>query len=102
MDNDGDLDLHLCRYLEYPLNSGPADRNVLLRNEGDLSFTNVSESSGVDVHLRLSFQSIWWDHNGDGWQDIYVINDKTGPTPFFTTKEMAPSLMWHLNTVLTS
>ena len=83
MDNDGDLDLHLCRYLEYPLNGGPADRNVLLRNEGDLSFTNVSESSGVDVHLRLSFQSIWWDHNGDGWQDIYVINDKNGANALF-------------------
>jgi hypothetical protein len=83
MDNDGDLDLHLCRYLEYPLNGGASDRNVLMRNEGGLAFTDVSASSGLDVHLRLSFQSIWWDHNGDGWQDIFVINDKNGANALF-------------------
>lgn len=83
MDNDGDLDLHLCRYLEFPMTETPADRNVLLRNEGNFVFTNVSTSSGIDTHLRLSFQSIWWDHNGDGWQDIFVINDKNGANALF-------------------
>ncbi|MAB74216.1 MAG: hypothetical protein CMC99_04595 [Flavobacteriales bacterium] len=83
MDNDGDLDLHLCRYLEFPMTETPADRNVLLRNEGNFVFTNVSTSSGIDIHLRLSFQSIWWDHNGDGWQDIFVINDKNGANALF-------------------
>ena len=83
MDNDGDLDLHLCRYLEYAPTGGPADRNVLLRNDGDLVFTDISTSSGIDTYLRLSFQSIWWDHNGDGWQDILVINDKNGANALF-------------------
>ena len=83
MDNDGDLDLHLCRYLEFPMTATPADRNVLLRNEGNFVFTNVSTSSGIDIHLRLSFQSLWWDHNGDGWQDIFVINDKNGANALF-------------------
>jgi len=83
MDNDGDLDLHLCRYLEYPLSGGPTDRNVLMRNEGGLTFTNVTSEAGLDVHLRLSFQSLWWDHNGDGWQDIFVINDKNGANALF-------------------
>lgn len=83
MDNDGDLDLHLCRYLEYPLNEAPSDRNVLMRNNGDLTFTNVTSESGIDVHLRLSFQSIWWDWDGDGWQDLFVINDKSGANALF-------------------
>ena len=83
MDNDGDLDLHLCRYLEMPFFSPTADRNVLLRNNGDLTFTNVTEESGIDVHIRLSFQSIWWDENGDGLQDIFVINDKSGANSMF-------------------
>ena len=83
MDNDGDLDLHLCRYLEYAPTDGPADRNVLLRNDGNFVFTDVSTSSGIDIYLRLSFQSIWWDHNGDGWQDIFVINDKNGANALF-------------------
>lgn len=83
MDNDGDLDLHLCRYLEYPMNNSPADRNVLMRNDGNFTFTNVSSESGIDTHLRLSFQSIWWDQNEDGWQDIFVINDKNGANAMF-------------------
>ena len=76
MDNDGDLDLHLCRYLELPVFGGASDLNVLLRNDGSLTFTDVSSSSGIDVHMRLSFQSIWWDLDEDGWQDIFGINDK--------------------------
>jgi len=98
MDNDGDLDLHLCRYLEWPINEGPSDHNVLMRNDGDFVFTNVSEASGIDVHLRLSFQSLWWDHNHDGWQDIFVINDKNGANAMFenqgdgTFVDVAPEL----------
>jgi len=83
MDNDGDLDLHLCRYLEYAPTQSAADRNVLLRNDGNFIFTNVSASSGIDIHLRMSFQSLWWDHNEDGWQDILVINDKNGANALF-------------------
>jgi len=98
MDNDGDLDLHICRYLEMPYFGSTADRNVLLQNNGDLTFTNVTESSGIDVHIRLSFQSIWWDENGDGLQDIFVINDKSGANAMFrnqgdgTFVDVAPEL----------
>ena len=83
MDNDGDLDLHLCRYLEYPMTESPRDRNALMRNDGNLAFTDVSASAGIDVHLRLSFQSLWWDLNEDGWQDLLVINDKSGANALF-------------------
>ena len=83
MDDDGDLDLHLCRYLEYPIYGTAADRNVLMRNEGNLTFTNVTEESGIDEHMRLSFQSIWWDQDEDGWQDLFVINDKNGANAMF-------------------
>ena len=40
MDNDGDLDLHLCRYLNLPLYEG-ANHNALYMNNGDLSFTDM-------------------------------------------------------------
>ena len=69
-----------------------------MRNDGDFVFTNVSEASGIDVHLRLSFQSLWWDHNHDGWQDIFVINDKNGANAMFenqgdgTFVDVAPEL----------
>ena len=79
MDNDGDLDLHLCRYLEFPMTDLPTQ--CLLRNDGNFVFTDVS----IFRHHPPppEFQSIWWDHNGDGWQDIFVINDKNGANALF-------------------
>ena len=83
MDGDGDLDLHICRYVELPNFEEDGLRNVLLRNDGNFSFTNVTEESGIDVHMRLSFQSAWWDFNEDGLQDVLVINDKAGANSMF-------------------
>ena len=36
-DNDGDLDLYICRYYESDLNLSSEYRNVLMRNDGDFS-----------------------------------------------------------------
>ncbi len=83
MDGDGDLDLHICRYVELPGFADDGLKNVLLRNEGNFWFTNISEESGIDVHMRLSFQSAWWDFNEDGHQDLLVINDKGGANAVF-------------------
>lgn len=83
MDGDGDLDLHICRYLQFPLFEDDANRNVLLRNDGDFQFTNVSSGSGIDDHIWLSFQSTWWDINEDGLQDLLVINDKDNPNAVY-------------------
>ena len=82
MDNDGDLDLFLCRYVGWPIFDG-ANHNVLLRNDGNFTFTDISAPSGIGVPIRLSFQSLWWDHNDDGLQDILVINDKDHPNALF-------------------
>jgi hypothetical protein len=49
--------------------------NKLYQNDGDGTFTDVTVSAGVD-ESRLSFCSAFFDYNNDGWQDIYVSNDK--------------------------
>lgn len=49
--------------------------NKLYQNNGDGTFTDVSALAGVD-ESRLSFCSVFFDYNNDGWQDIYVSNDK--------------------------
>ncbi len=76
-DNDGRLDI-------YFVNSGPSDfftpktplRNALYRNNGDGTFTDVTEKAGVACgkmgHFGMGAAAS--DFDGDGWQDLYVTN----------------------------
>ncbi|MFT5245393.1 MAG: hypothetical protein ACI943_000121, partial [Gammaproteobacteria bacterium] len=69
--NDGWLDLYICNYDyfdPYP--------NQLYRNNADGTFTEVAESVGVSDFANFSFQAVWLDYNDDGWQDVFVINDR--------------------------
>jgi len=78
--NDGLLDLYVGRYLDprktipttfYSRNGEP---NQLYRNNGDGTFTNVTEEAGVgDPGLCLG--AVWGDFNDDGYPDLYVVND---------------------------
>lgn len=73
--NDGNLDVFLCnRGLSNP------QPNYLYKNNGDGTFTNVSASAGIDTGSHLSFCSAFFDYNNDGWQDIYMANDKVNTT----------------------
>jgi len=82
-DNDGDLDLHICRYIESQYLTDPMYKNLLMRNNGDFTFTDVSNEAQINPYVRLSFQSIWYDWDLDGWQDLYVINDKNGKNALY-------------------
>ena len=82
-DNDGDLDLYACQYSS-PEETSPVPyhdanngaRNVLLRNDGGLQFTDVTEETGLDTNnLRFSFAASWQDYDSDGDLDLYVAND---------------------------
>ncbi|MEM6687684.1 MAG: CRTAC1 family protein, partial [Bacteroidota bacterium] len=69
--NDGFLDLFICNRGEYA-----AQQNYLYKNNGDGSFSNVSTAAGIDTGSHLSFCAAFLDYNNDGWQDIYIANDK--------------------------
>jgi ASPIC and UnbV/FG-GAP-like repeat len=79
-DNDGYLDLYVGRYLDprrdipttfYARNGEP---NRLYHNNGDGTFTDVTERAGVgDTGLCLG--SAWGDYDGDGRLDLFVVND---------------------------
>jgi hypothetical protein len=79
-DNDGYLDLYVGRYLDprehipttfYSRNGEP---NQLYNNNGDGTFTNVTEHAGVgDTGLCLGV--VWGDYNDDGYPDLFVVND---------------------------
>lgn len=76
VDNDGDLDLYVCKYHNPDFFSGSQYRNHLYRNEGDGTFTELSQSVGVTNGVSASFQAIFYDYDLDGFQDIFVINDR--------------------------
>ncbi len=63
-DNDGDTDLFIC-------NAGP---NVLYRNNGDGTFTDVTAGSGLDTKPKdlLSVVAAWFDYDRDGLPDLVV------------------------------
>lgn len=78
--NDGFLDLYVGRYMDprkaipttfYARNGEP---NQLYRNNGNGTFTNVTEEAGVgDKGLCLGV--VWGDYNDDGYSDLFVVND---------------------------
>lgn len=75
-DNDGDLDMYSCVYALDIGNDEYNANNHLYRNNGDGTFTDVSLEAGVADGVKLSFQSVWFDYDEDGWIDLFVINDR--------------------------
>jgi hypothetical protein len=74
-DNDGDLDFLVLRGAWL----GKAGRlpNSLVRNDGGLTFTDVTFESGLgDVHYPTQTAG-WADYDNDGDLDVYIGNETT-------------------------
>lgn len=67
IDNDGDLDLFSTRGFSQP------EANVLYRNDGDGTFTDVTASSGISGS-QLTRAATFGDYDNDGDEDLYVVN----------------------------
>ena len=86
-DSDGDLDLYVCGYatdmtrgaLPSPVPYHDANNggsNVLLRNEGNFEFVDVTDAVGLNANnTRFSFAAAWEDYDNDGDMDLAVAND---------------------------
>jgi len=90
-DRDGCVDLFIGRYVKFdpkyrafyaPTNyPGPLDyegeTNMLFHNNCDGTFTDVTEKSGIGAYVGRTMGVTAADFDNDGWDDIYVANDRT-------------------------
>jgi hypothetical protein len=74
-DNDGWLDIYLLNGSTFPALKGKEapPRAMLLHNNHDGTFTDVTEKAGVS-NERWGFGVAVGDYDNDGWPDIYVSN----------------------------
>ncbi|MGQ9917744.1 MAG: CRTAC1 family protein [Bryobacteraceae bacterium] len=74
-DNDGLLDVYLVNGAAIPLleKESPRYFNRLFRNNGDLTFTDVTEKAGV-AGAGYGMGAAAGDFDNDGWTDLYVAN----------------------------
>lgn len=107
-DNDGRLDLYVANYLDVDINhlaepgsapnctyrgistfcgprGLPGGRDILFHNNGDGTFTDVTERAGIDPNAYAGLGVVMGDYDRDGRLDIYVANDST------------PSSLYHNN-----
>jgi enediyne biosynthesis protein E4 len=105
-DNDGYLDLYVanyvdldlqhlpefgqgpfCQYRQIPVSCGPrglkGGRDRLYHNNGDGTFTDVTEKLNIDPNSYYGLGVIWLDYDLDGCLDLYVADDST------------PSMLYH-------
>ncbi len=91
-DNDGWLDLFMITYVKWSIETEPPCTvnniraycspdsyeglpNMLYHNNGDGTFTDVSEQSGIARHVGKGMGVSFADYDGNGWMDAFVSND---------------------------
>jgi hypothetical protein len=109
-DKDGHLDLFVGNYIDFDLKTAPlpedanctykgiqvacgppgleGGKNLLYHNNGDGTFTDVSEKAGMWGTLgTYALSAGVADLDNDGWPDIYVANDSTSATFYQNLKD---------------
>lgn len=80
-DRDGALDVLILTNQVYGTEpNGRQDR--LFHNDGKGHFTEVTKSAGL-AGETFGHAAVWFDYNGDGWPDLYITNDFSGPDRLF-------------------
>ncbi len=108
-DRDGHLDLFVSSYIDLDLKTAPLPEtgpclyrgvmvacgppgltggvNTLYRNNGDGSFADVSEKSGIaKTNGTYGLGVLTTDFNNDNWPDIYVANDSAPAALYINNK----------------
>ena len=105
-DNDGRLDLVIANYVDWSAENnfycgskGPGLRSychpdvyhgqspTLYHNNGDGTFTDVSERSGLAKSAANGLGVVTFDYDDDGWQDIFIANDSMANSLFHNNRD---------------
>jgi len=109
-DRDGNLDLFVANYIDFDIKTAPlpeaagcaykgiqvacgppglqGGKNILYHNNGDGTFADVSQKSGMwDTIGTYGLSVAVSDIDDDGWPDIYVANDSTAATFYQNQKD---------------
>jgi len=88
IDHDGDGDLYISVFVSLSsFRSGVfnepahAKKNIMLLNNGDLTFTDITSSSNT-AGKQNTFTSVFCDLDNDGWQDL-IVAQNTGEVEIF-------------------
>jgi hypothetical protein len=81
-DRDGWLDVYIQTNMLDASNHSSGQRDYLFHNNGNGTFTDVSDRAGI-TGVTLAHSATWWDYDEDGWPDIYVANDFAGPDQLY-------------------
>ena len=83
-DNDGDLDIFVTNGSTFQELDRPQvlipQRDTLFRNNGDGTFTDVSEITGIPLlPIRVGRGAAFADYDNDGDVDIFIVNNHAKP-----------------------
>jgi hypothetical protein len=82
-DRDGHLDVFIqTNLLDAAGHPNGQQRNYLLHNNGDGTFTTSPTRAGISGEAQ-GHSAVWWDYDGDGWPDLYVANDFAPPDKLY-------------------
>lgn len=105
-DNDGRLDLVIANYIDWSPDRnfwcgehGPGMRSychpddyngqppTLYHNNGDGTFTDVGEKSGLGLKPGNGLGVVTFDYDDDGWQDVFISNDSMANFLFHNNRD---------------
>ncbi len=81
-DRDGWLDVFIQTNAPESAGQPRAQRNYLFHNNGDGTFSDVTDRAGIGGKAQ-GHSATWWDFDNDGWPDLYVANDFTPADQLF-------------------